>query len=798
MRNRFALLSFGFISLVQAQQAIVTGRITDALAGTSLIGVNVIAGPGLGTATDADGNYRLTLDPGERTITFSFLGFMSQTRKLTLQAGQEERLDIALSTAATQLDMVVVTAGKFEQRVGEVSQSLSVLRPEVIQNKNITNVSEVLGQVPGVVIIDEDPQIRASSGFSYGAGSRVMVLVDDLPVLSGDIGRTSWSLIPTENLEQLEVIKGASSVLYGSAALSGVINVRTAYPKEEPTTRVNVFAGMYDGPRNKAANVYEGRNQGMAGTNFFHSQRFGQWDVVLGANLVWDEGFLGPESVGKDTLNREDPKYSEPAGYDRRVRLNGGVRYRHKKVKGLNYGINANAVRAENTSVFIWDDADTNIYRAENGTVTHTRGFQYYVDPYINYLSAQRTRHSLRGRYLSQAFDNSGNQSNASHFIYGEYQVQQRLDLWGETVLTGGLVGQSTRSFADLYNGNPDNSSENMALNTSAYLQVDKKFFKERLVLSGGVRYESFKVNDDQQSVPVYRAGATGRVARGTFLRASYGQGYRFPTIGERYINTNVGQLNIFPNPGLKPEESWNVEGGIKQGFKVGGFTGYLDLVAFQQDFQNYIEFTFGFWKLNPQDLLSGIGFKSVNTGGARVRGLEAELAGKGKIGNVDLAILMGYTWTKPVSTTPSQDYATPAVTTIPAYDYLNTSYDTTGYLLKFRVQHLFRADVQAEYWKLFAGVSVRYNSHVRNIDKVFVTLDETTSEASALRTGVGGWMKEHKTGDTILDARIGFKLGENNRIAFIVNNLTNLTYAIRPLSVESPRTFQLQLSRSI
>lgn len=51
----------------------------------------------------------------------------------------------------------MVTAGKFEQRVGEVSQSLSVLRPEVIQNKNITNVSEVLGQVPGVATIDEDP-----------------------------------------------------------------------------------------------------------------------------------------------------------------------------------------------------------------------------------------------------------------------------------------------------------------------------------------------------------------------------------------------------------------------------------------------------------------------------------------------------------------------------------------------------------------------------------------------------------------------------------------------------------------
>ncbi|MCB0783304.1 MAG: TonB-dependent receptor plug domain-containing protein, partial [Flavobacteriales bacterium] len=105
--------------------------------------------------------------------------------------------------------------------------------------------NDAMDQVPGVVVIDNDPQIRAGSGFSYGAGSRVMMLVDDMPILSGDIGRPSWTFLPIENLEQVEVIKGASSVMHGSAALSGVINVRTAYPRSEPRTRATVFAGMY-------------------------------------------------------------------------------------------------------------------------------------------------------------------------------------------------------------------------------------------------------------------------------------------------------------------------------------------------------------------------------------------------------------------------------------------------------------------------------------------------------------------------------------------------------------------------
>jgi len=156
----------------------------------------------------------------------------------------------------------------------------------------------------------------------------------------------------------------------------------------------------------------------------------------------------------------------------------------------------------------------------------------------------------------------------------------------------------------------------------------------------------------------------------------------------------------------------------------------------------------------------------------------------------------MGYTHTKPVSTTPDQVYATSPNPNsgFPPSTYRNTSYDPTDNILKFRIQRLFRADVQAEYKQFFIGGSVRYNSHVRNIDLAFVSLDDQ----GLLTTGVREWLETHTTGDTIVDARIGLSFLEKMRVAFIVNNLTNHSYSLRPLSVEAPRSMQVQLSMTL
>ncbi len=774
-----------------AQEATVRGRVVDRTTGEALPGVNVVFAPGQGTVTDGDGRYTLSLPAGAHTLTFSFVGYSTERKEQELAAGATVVLDVALALASAQLDMVVVSAGKFEQRVGEVTQSLSVLPPRIVRDKNITSLDQVIDQVPGVVVVDNDPQIRAGSGFSFGAGSRVMMLVDDLPILSGDIGRPSWTFLPIENLEQVEVIKGASSVLYGSAALSGVINVRTAYPRSTPTSRATVFAGIHDGPRNKRAQWWDQNNPVMGGASFFHAEQFGNFDLVLGGNAFADNGFVGPEPVPADSV-AVDPLVIGPSGYDNRIRFNFATRWRNAKVKGLNYGLNGNVMKSRSSSVLLWQDIDSGLYRPQYGTVTRTLGTQYYLDPFINYLGPAGIRHGFKGRWYYQDFQNDNSQSNASHLFFGQYQAQRQFDLWGTTTITAGLSGQRTQSTAELYSGNPDGSKRNEATNTAAFLQLDKKMVHDRMALSLGVRYENFTVNNDAQATPVFRAGATYQVLEATYLRASYGQGFRFPTIGERFITTSVGQLRIYPNPGLVAEQSWNTEFGIKQGFRIGGWQGYLDLVAFQQDFQDFIEFTFGQWVAPTVENFGGLGFRSVNTGGAQVRGLEAELVGKGTTGKVEWTYLMGYTYTRPRSTTPDLAYARPAESG-PASTYTNTSYDTTDQVLKYRVERLFRADMQGEVGRISAGVSLRYNSHVRNIDKIFVSLDES----GTLPTQVGEWMRTHTTGDWLLDLRAAWKLTPSLRIAFIVNNATNKEYAIRPLAVEAMRSYQVQFTYS-
>jgi outer membrane receptor protein involved in Fe transport len=431
------------------------------------------------------------------------------------------------------------------------------------------------------------------------------------------------------------------------------------------------------------------------------------------------------------------------------------------------------------------------------------------VDPFVNYYSAAGTRHSLRTRYHRQIFDNDNGQGNSNNTVHAEYQAQQKVDLFGETVLTGGVVVRNVLSTAELYNGNLEGDGVNEAMNTAAYLQVDKKLFAEKLALSAGVRYEQFDVNGDVAGQPVFRAGTTFHVLKATYLRASYGQGFRYPTIGERFINTSVGLLRVFPNEKLNPEQSWNIEGGIKQGFKIGGFMGYLDAVVFQQDYQDYVEFTFGQWEtwalFDPLANFYGLGFKSVNTGGARVSGYELEMAGKGSIGKLEISTMIGYTATTPISTTPDQVYAEPVpgptlpgqtepFNVIPAATYTNTSFDPTDNILKFRVRNTFRSDMQFQFKKVFTGFSVRYNSHVQNIDKAFIDLDDD----GTLVTGVRGWMETHQSGTTLVDARIGMDLSKQMRVAFIVNNLTNEVYSLRPLSIEAPRSMQVQLSANL
>ena len=766
---------------VQAQT--VSGLISNT-AGEPITGSYVTSGTNT-VASGLDGEYALQLTPGTHTISCSFIGMATQSKSVSLNEGQNVIFNVVLETEARVLDMAVVSAGRFEQSVAEVTVSIEILQPALVESKAATSLESALEQVPGVSMVDGEPQIRSGSGFSYGAGSRVMVMVDDLPVLSGDAGRPSWGFLPLENLDQIEVIKGASSVLYGSAALSGVINIRTRFPDARPLTRVSVQHGVYSDPRSESS-VYWDTPLQQTNIRFLHSRQLGGWDIVIGGNLLGDDGYKGP-TVALDSLDIPidtnttgyNPFSVDRYGANSQARFNINLRKRDSAIPGLTYGVSTNWQKGESLNTLIWENSATGLYSSYAGAATRTKQLIGTVDPFVEYLSPSGVRTSFRNRWQHLVNDNNNGQGNNSDVFYSELQ-SQKLGAWGmeKMALTGGIVHQYTIGEAQLYTGGSEDGI-NTARNVAGYLQLDQPI-SEQINLSAGMRYEHFSINDDSEGKPVFRAGANYQVAEETYIRSSFGQGFRFPTIAEKYIRTGLGVLQVYPNENLKPESSTSLEIGVKQGVKVGPFLGYLDVAVFQQRYTDFIEFTFQRWAESSDDLLNGLGFGSLNTGESQVRGAEISLTGQAKWGGQDqhtLDILTGYTYTNPISLTPDFNYGDGE-----EVNYLGTSYDTTGHILKYRSPHLVRFDAQWTHPKGFVGVSARYQSVLQNFDQAFIIFDGLAD------WGLEDWLDDHPTLPWIIDLRVGFNVSDHSRLSVVVSNLLNEEYSIRPLAIESPR----------
>ena len=122
-------------------------------------------------------------------------------------------MNIEMVPFSVQFDEVVIRAGKFDKPLEEQTVSVSVMQSKMIEAKNTRSIETILDMTPGLTILDQEPQIRGGSGFTFGVGSKVAVFVDDMPVVAGDAGKPDWSLIPVENIEQIEVVKGASHIV---------------------------------------------------------------------------------------------------------------------------------------------------------------------------------------------------------------------------------------------------------------------------------------------------------------------------------------------------------------------------------------------------------------------------------------------------------------------------------------------------------------------------------------------------------------------------------------------------------
>ena len=761
----------------------VTGKVIDAKTKEPLTGVKISVSDGSLMKSNGEGKFTINAKSYPITIVSSLIQFLNDTTKVN---GPGE-ITIALSEPITNFQTVVISAGKRKQAVEEVPVSMEIIKPQLIDNKGITDLEQAVDQTPGVFTMDGQVSIRGGSGFAYGTGSRVLLLWNGMPLLSGYAGDTQWNAIPMEQADQVEVMKGASSVLYGSGALNGVISLVEKEPKSDPEMKLKIQTGIYDNPRRESLKWWgkehpsQKFNPMYQQVEFYRGQMFRKAGYTLSSTLFKSDGYRDGEG-------------------EMRGRVSGTVYIRPETWKRTKMGIGYNYQVQKTGNFLIWQ-SDTLGYTPSGGTdtsnaastLTYNLGHRLFIDPYIKFTDKHDNKHSLKTRmyYAQNTNLNNVSQSNGAIIYYTDYQFQKQFN--NGISLTSGLSNIRNVVFSNLFG---DHNSNNAA----AYVQYDHKI-TEKLDLSGGLRVEHFIMDgksgdsrfvigkDSIITLPIYpvlRAGLHYQMAKYTHLRISAGQGIRYPAVAERYTQTSVGALNIFPNEALTPEKGWAGEIGIKQGVKMGEWKGMFDAAWFINRYQNMIEFTFGVYNppsivlsLDPNDpgyINKWIGFRANNAEAAQITGLDLSFNSMGKIGKFEIITLIGYTYMNPISL--NNDSA-----------YIASFSDTLSGMLKYRFRHLAKADIEVNYNKLSFGVSCRYNSFMANIDKVF----EESIQGTFILPGLKEYRKIYNKGNLVLDARFAYKLNDKVRLSIIGNNILNSEYTSRPGDIQPPRNFAIQ-----
>ncbi|HSA58656.1 MAG TPA: TonB-dependent receptor [bacterium] len=460
--------------------------------------------------------------------------------------------------AETVLPPVLVTADKQERPLDAVAASATVISREEIESRQARTVPEVLRSAAGVDVIssgslgdDTDVRLRGADR------DEVLILIDGVPVNNVSEGRAAFlSAIPLENVERIEIVRGSQGVLYGSDAVGGVINIITRKGSETPTFSASFEGGNLETFRETVDGAFQaGKFRFSGGASRtdqggrFDRDRFGE--TAVSANFGYR--FL-PEievAAGVNYLRSDQELFYEfqssfdPAtgsilvkiDPDNDSRFHSDKVITHLSVKGaprpwwnaeLHYGLFLDLEDLENTSA--GDTADPGFFPGDQDF--SGRGLRNTLD-LRNFFSA----------YESPAFS---------------------------TQVTAGFEFEDERLHFTDFGGVefPAPGQEGARQNYAPYVQQNFRFFEEKLILTGGVRYDSNTTFGHEwspaASVLVKIPGTK------TTLRGSYGEGFHAPTVLEFFDQVLLRETNdpFFQAVRLEAELSQSYEAGVEQ--KVG------------------------------------------------------------------------------------------------------------------------------------------------------------------------------------------------------------------------------------
>ncbi len=661
----FVGIHFAMSTALMAQRfGTIVGTVVNSEDDSPITGANVIVeGTVLGSASSANGRFMIIRVPeGKYNLLASRVGYQRNVHAdVVVKAADTSEVRVALTPLPIQSEAVVVTASKREQSLEEIPVSVSILDSKTIEERNSVTIDDALRYVPGVNLVQTQVNIRGMSGYSRGIGSRVLRLLDGLPLLTGDTGEINWETIPTSQVDRVEVVKGAGSALYGSSALGGVINVITKDIKEGPETRARAYTGVYDAPFYNEWR-WSGKTRYLNGFTASYSNREGPRAILLSAGRANDDGY------------RENDFYHRWNAF-------GKLKYDFSPYENATFSLNF--LRQNKGSFFWWKDLKQALRSDGDQSAFHITTTRWNTNVTYRKFVTENFFYTAKSVYFSNDLQNDslGVLGSHSKAHTGLIELQANLVPSTSQTLTFGVVGNYDDIGSELYGGHAD-------YGTAAYFQ-DEIRVEDRLRFTGGLRYDFQKVLGLEAASQVSpKLGIVYTPNSRTTIRASAGRGFRAPSIGEIYISAITYAALVVPNPSLKAEHSWSYEIG---GSHLIADRFLLDGALFWSDFTDLIEAGVSFDVDRNQPVI-----KFQNVTRARIQGGELSLKSDWFRKLVHLEASYTYVWPKDL---------------------------TENQILRFRPRHLFYTNASLNYKALSLGVDFRYISKVDRIDETLVLL---------------------------------------------------------------------------
>jgi vitamin B12 transporter len=460
--------------------------------------------------------------------------------------------------AASFSDAVVVTSSLDPEPRDDTPASTTVITSQEIQARQARTLADLIWSVPGVTVMQSGAPGQQTSVFIRGANSnQTLLLWNGIPLNDPLLGGVNWQFVPLEGADRVEVVRGPFSALYGSEAMGGVVQLITGSHQGGMADLEGGQGGYVQGLVAAGANLgsevhldvtgHAQRSDGTLNNDFFD----GEEGVV---RLLWN---FDPSADTGLLLRANDSRTGVP--------FSSGV--------------------PTPDSTISWQEREVALPVTANGSrwlvdgqISDTRFSSDYQSPDDPYGAFASSTHSQAedGRLVGSYHLLNGPSQNLELAVGTEYQHLEVTYVDNSPTDLNDIHQDTWAGFGELrYGGGP-------------------------LHLDVGVRRDDNDFYGGQTSL---RTGGVLRLAERTLLRASYGQAFRAPTLGDLYFPFSG-------NPNLKPETSTSYELGIEQGLGPWRFAA----TGFDNHQRNLILY----------DNFSG---EEINIGKARSRGVEAEVA---------------------------------------------------------------------------------------------------------------------------------------------------------------------------